>query len=304
MPASRASSLARVPAALLVVAGSLVALGCASRGTAPGTSPGAKGGAPGVEALLNESEALGSLFGPTHLLFIALVVALAFALNTLIQTLVKLAWRLGFDGERRWARTSGLLRLVVALLATLTLLRGALGVAPVLTGVFLMAALLGALFLSGFVPNVFAGIALTLRRRIRVGDRVKVGDHEGVVREVGIGQLYLRGADGSTVLVPNRLLNELPVVVGRARNSVPVRVRLELEERPDQKMLERLRQVAALSPYRAPESLVDVTRGAENERIVTVEIQVWAARAQRDARGQLEATLRRVGGGAGVGAER
>jgi len=267
----------------------LVALGCSSHGNAPG----AASGAPGVEALLSESQALDTLFGPTHLLFIAVVVALAFAVNTLIQTLVKLAWRLGFDGERRWARSSSLLRLVVALLATLTLLRSALRIAPVLAGAILVTALLGALFLSGFVPNAFAGVALTLRRRIRLGDRVKVGDHEGVVREVGIAQLYLRGSDGSTILVPNRLLNELPVVVERARNSVPVRVHLELETRPDPDLLERLRQVAALSPYRAPESLVDVARSADNERQITVEIQVWAARAQRDARMQLESALRR-----------
>lgn len=293
----RASHVDSLKARVLVGAASLLSLGCASRGI----SHAPKDAAPGLEGLLHETEALGALFGPTHILFVAVVIAVAFALNTLIQTLVKLAWRLGFDNERRWARTSALLRLAIALLALLTLLRGALGVAPVLTRVFLLAALLGVLFLSGFVPNAFAGIALTLRRRIRIGDRVKVGEHEGVVREVGIGQLYLRAADGSTVLVPNRLLNQLPVVVERARNSVPVRVRFELEQRPDQAMLERLRQVAALSPYRAPETLVDVTRSADNERLVTVEIQVWAARAQRDARGQLEAALRRVSTGGGSG---
>jgi len=271
------------PAALLLV-------GCASRGVRPG----APSAAPGFTALLNEGQALGTLFGPTRLLFVAIVIAVTFALNTLVQALVKLGWRLGFDSERRWARTSGLLRLLFALLAVLTVLRSAFGVAPALTGVFVMAALLGVLLLSGFVPNAVAGIGIMLRRRIRLGDRVRVGEYEGVVRELGIGQLYLRGADGSTVLVPNRLLGELPVVIERARNSVPVRVRLELEQRADPRLLERLLQVAMLSPYRAPESLVDVVRSSDNERQLTIEIQVWAARAQRDARLQLESALRRL----------
>jgi small-conductance mechanosensitive channel len=172
-------------------------------------------------------------------------------------------------------------------------LRGAFRVAPVLTSVFALLFLLGVLFLSGVVPNTFVGIAVTLRRRIRVGDRVKVGSHEGVVREIGLTQLHLRGADGSTVLVPNRLMAELPVVVERARNSVPVRVRLKVEHKLTPAQLERLRQIALLSPYRAPDSLIDVSRNPEDEYAISVEIQAWSGRAQRDARAQLESALRR-----------
>lgn len=268
-----------------------VAFGCAS-GRVPDAAP--EGSARALDSLLVEGQALGGLFAPTHLLYTLALLAAALGLNALIQTLVKLAWRLGFDGERRWARTSGLLRLVVLFLAGIFVLRGAFVVAPVLTSGFVLAFALGALFLSGFVPNAFVGIELTLRRRIRVGDRVTVGAHEGVVREVGLSLLHLRSAAGATVLVPNRLLNELPVVVERARNSVPVRVRIKLEQKPDARLLETLRQVAALSPYRGPESLVDISRDPDDEFQITVEIQAWSARAYRDARAQLESALRRA----------
>lgn len=268
-----------------------VAFGCAPRRAPDAAS---QGSAAALESLLVEGRALGGLFAPTHLLYMAALLAGALGLNALIQTLVKLAWRLGFDTERRWARTSGLLRLLVLSLAVFLVLRSAFLVAPMSTGGFVLAFALGALFLSGFVPNAFVGIDLVLRRRIRVGDRVTVGAHEGVVREVGLSQLHLRSAAGATVLVPNRLLNELPVVVERARNSVPVRVRLKLEQKPDARLLETLRQVAALSPYRGPESLVDISRAPDDELQITVEIQAWSARAYRDARAQLESALRRA----------
>jgi small-conductance mechanosensitive channel len=293
------ASSPRVSAAAAFASGAAFALcgGCASRGAAPGAGshPAA------IESLLVEGRGLGTLLGPTHLLFLAALVAAAFGLNALIASLVKLAWRLGFDSERHWARTSALVRLSVVLLVLLALLRGAFGAAPVLTSVFALASLLGVLFLSGFVPNVIAGVGLTLRRRIRIGDRVKVGEHEGVVRELGITQLHLRGADGVTVLLPNRSLSELPVVVERARNSVPVRVRLSLARRADPALLEQLRQIAALSPYRAPDTLVDVSRSAEDELKLMVEIQIWAPRAQRDARAQLELALSRALGPSNTG---
>lgn len=275
----------------MISALALLAVGCATA-RAPEAEIG--GSSRALDAVLAEGQALGGLLAPTHLLFTAALVAAAFGVNTLIQTLVKLAWRLGFDGDRRWARASGMLRLLVVALAALALMRGVFAAAPVLTSFFVLSFVLGALFLSGFVPNAFVGIGLTIRRRIRVGDRIKLGEHEGVVRDVGLGQLHLRGADGATVLVPNRLLNELPVVVERARNSVPIRVRLKLERSPDARLLESLRQVAALSPYRAPESLVDILRSAEDESQITVEIQAWSARAYRDALAQLEAALRRA----------
>jgi small-conductance mechanosensitive channel len=242
--------------------------------------------------LLAEARGLGSLFAPAHLLFVAAVLVGAAISNALLQALLRLGWRLGFDSQRRWVRRSALARWLLAGLAALAIVRGAFVVAPALTTLFTLLALLGVLLLSGLLPSVLAGAGLTLRRTIRVGDRVRVGQQEGVVREMSLLRLRLAGPDGSTILLPNRLLTDLPVVVDRARHSVPARARVTLKERPDAALLEKLRQAAALSPYRAPDSLVDISRSPDDELQVIVEIQVWAARAQRDARAQLEAAVR------------
>jgi small-conductance mechanosensitive channel len=250
--------------------------------------------AAGLEGLLAEARGLGSLFAPTHLLLLAVAVGGAVGLNALLGALLRLGWRFGLDNQRRWARRSALSRWLLAALAAAATLRSAFAVAPLLTTLATLTLLLGVLLLSGLIPNLFAAARLSLRRQIRVGDRVRVGQQEGVVREIGILQLRLTGMDGATILVPNRLLTDLPVLIDRARHSVPVRARVHLAQAPDAALLTRLRQVAALSPYRAPESLVDVARGPDDDQLVIVEIQVWSGRAQRDAKAQLEAAVRRA----------
>ena len=258
----------------------------------------------GLEALVAEARGLGSLLAPTQLLLLAVALVGAVGLNALLGALLRLGWRFGFDTQRRWARRFALARWWLAALAAAAMLRSAFAVAPLLTTLSTLTLLLGVLLLSGLIPNLFAGAGLTLRRQIRVGDRVRVGQHEGVVREIGILQLRLTGIDGATILVPNRLLTDSPVLIERARHSVPVRARVHLDQAPDASLLTKLRQVAALSPYRAPESVVDIAREPDDDHQVIVEIQVWAGRAQRDAKAQLEAAVRRAADPLGLKVEK
>ncbi len=271
------------------IAAVLLSCGCASKTAGAATEPGA-----GLEALLGEARGMASLFAPGHLLFLTVVLGGVLGLNALLQALIRLGWRFGFDSQRRWARRSALIRWLLAALAASAMLRSSFAVAPLLTTLSSLALLLAAVLLSGLIPNAFAGAGLLLRRHIRVGDRVRVGEQEGVVRNVGLLRLRLSGLDDATILIPNRLLTDLPVLIDRARHSVPVRARVRLNQVPDAALLAKVRQIAALSPYRAAESPVDVSRAAEDEQQLIVEIQVWTARAQRDAKAQLEAAVRRA----------
>jgi small-conductance mechanosensitive channel len=94
------------------------------------------------------------------------------------------------------------------------------------------------------LANFVAGIMIALNQPVRLGDRVVIGESEGVVEDIGLTYTRLRTADNQRVLIPNeelaqgRVINKTlidPVSLGQIRISVPLdadpaRVRAVLEE--------------------------------------------------------------------------
>ncbi|MCC7491634.1 MAG: mechanosensitive ion channel [Fimbriimonadaceae bacterium] len=66
--------------------------------------------------------------------------------------------------------------------------------------------------LQNIVNNLMAGLILLFERRIRIGDRIKVGDAEGVVAALAVRSTELRLADGTRVILPNSDLITKPVL--------------------------------------------------------------------------------------------
>lgn len=56
------------------------------------------------------------------------------------------------------------------------------------------------------LANSLAGLVLTVTQPVRVGDSVRIGDHEGVVEDVTLTATTLRTVLGTTIRVPNELL--------------------------------------------------------------------------------------------------
>jgi small-conductance mechanosensitive channel len=56
------------------------------------------------------------------------------------------------------------------------------------------------------LANSLAGIVLTVTQPVRVGDQVRIGEHEGVVEDVTLSATTLRTILGTTIRVPNELL--------------------------------------------------------------------------------------------------
>lgn len=56
------------------------------------------------------------------------------------------------------------------------------------------------------LANALAGVVLTVTQPLRVGDQVKVGDHEGTVEDVTLSATVLRTIHGTTIRIPNELL--------------------------------------------------------------------------------------------------
>jgi small-conductance mechanosensitive channel len=220
------------------------------------------------------------------------LVAIGLAATRLARSLVHVAWRLGFDRERRlgwWVVAS---KLVILAAIAILIGRGVVSSAPLLGAALLVGAAAASLtVLRAQLENLAVGVGLVLRHRLKEGDRVTLGDVSGVVRELGLSRLHLRRPDGSAVLIPNRLLNTNLVVVEQSRHTARVAVTLELDAPPTREVLERLRRTAVLSPFRAMGTALTVVRDRDQPHRVVVEVQTHSSALIDVATRQLEAVL-------------
>jgi small-conductance mechanosensitive channel len=58
------------------------------------------------------------------------------------------------------------------------------------------------------LANSLAGLVLTITQPLRVGDQVRIGDHEGVVEDVTLSATTLRTVLGTTIRLPNELVTQ------------------------------------------------------------------------------------------------
>jgi small-conductance mechanosensitive channel len=81
------------------------------------------------------------------------------------------------------------------------------------------------------LANFIAGVMIAINQPVRLGDRVSVGDAEGVVEDVGLTYTRLRTAENHRVLIPNeelansRVTNQTivdPVSLASVRVTVPL----------------------------------------------------------------------------------
>jgi small-conductance mechanosensitive channel len=56
------------------------------------------------------------------------------------------------------------------------------------------------------LANFVAGVMIAINQPVRLGDRVQIGDAEGVVEDIGLTYTRLRTADNRRVLIPNEEL--------------------------------------------------------------------------------------------------
>jgi len=254
-----------------------------------------KTGAQGIAAqLAGEADAMMHLLGFGQIMVAVLLLLLGWAAIRLIQGGVVVAWRVGLDSQRRLAPVRSAANVLIVGAVGYLLLRRFLVAAPVITLVALaLATSASLLVLAQPIQNVWAGFLLSFRQKLREGDRVTIGSHVGIVRDVGLTQLQLRCADGAAIFVPNRAVLHEAVRVERAKNTVPVAVRLPSHRAdPGPEIVRAARRSALLSPFRAAGTLVEVEILEEGE--VQVVMQIWSERGVREAKAHLEARLRAV----------
>ncbi|MCB9780677.1 MAG: mechanosensitive ion channel [Alphaproteobacteria bacterium] len=137
------------------------------------------------------------------------------------------------------------------------------------------------------LADVFAGIVLTIERRVQAGERIEVGDHKGVVQGLGLRTTRLTVDDGRMVSMPNRQLLRQDLRVdpdSYAPVQVPVHVHPHLSVG---EVRQQLQELALLSPYIAPSRPPNVYRDADRPEVWIVEARLVHPRFANAFRGAL-----------------
>jgi small-conductance mechanosensitive channel len=137
------------------------------------------------------------------------------------------------------------------------------------------------------LANFVAGVMIAINQPVRLGDRVQIGDADGLVEDIGLTYTRLRTPDNRRVLIPNEELANSRVTNHTLIDAVSlaqVRVTVPLTADPA-----RVREVLAELPNLAPGRIGDrsdpgVTVLELNELGAVYSVAVWTPSPDQAAR--------------------
>lgn len=103
---------------------------------------------------------------------------------------------------------------VVVVVAGLFLALGIMNLSKMLTSLLAGAGVAGlaiGLALQGTLSNTFAGVVISFRKRIQLGNWVETNGYSGEVIDVNLKEFVLREADNNIVVIPNKMILENPL---------------------------------------------------------------------------------------------
>ncbi len=182
--------------------------------------------------------------------------------------------------------------LALALVASGAVVFAGNQLAPPLFALLMLAATLLGVAQLDWLRAVSATVLLAASSRIRRGDRIRVGDLEGVVDAFQVGWIVLRSDEGTRAIPASALLHRAAAASGdRAEHTESPCALAFTVEGAEPGVEATLRQVVLCSPYaalgRAPE-VVATFRGAH----CTLRVRAWALTAAHTDRLASDVTSR------------
>jgi small-conductance mechanosensitive channel len=181
-------------------------------------------------------------------------------------------------------RTIMLTILAIGLLSALLVIPQVRAVAGALLASSAVIAIVVGLASQRTLGNFVAGLLIAFTQPLRLGDRVEIGDDEGIVEEIALTYTFIRTDDDARVVIPNEKLASDTI-----RNST-IRSREKLAQITVQVPLTNdLNTVIELLRREAPDEGSEVFVSALNEK-ATLTVRAWAPSA--DAAERLASDLR------------
>ncbi|MGO1243825.1 MAG: mechanosensitive ion channel family protein [Sphingobacterium sp.] len=79
-----------------------------------------------------------------------------------------------------------------------------------------------------YITNMISGLLIMFSDQLSVGDRVKIGDHNGRIIDITLTSLIIQDDEDDMVMVPNNMIFVTAIVNSSAHRSALVSIRFEL----------------------------------------------------------------------------
>lgn len=158
-----------------------------------------------LQTVWGYSFAIGQLqFSVGSILDVIVIVLITYFLSQLIFILVRDEIAVRFTKKKGLPLAYGMISKYLMLLIGFVAAASVLGIDMDKLGFVVGALGVGIGFgLQALVGNFIAGIVILFERPMRVGDVIRVGTQEGIVKEIGARAVRMRLWDGAEVLIPN-----------------------------------------------------------------------------------------------------
>lgn len=107
------------------------------------------------------------------------------------------------------ARTTAFLVVLAGLFLALSALNLGKSITGLLTGAGISGIIIG-LALQGTLSNTIAGVVLSFRKNIKLGNWVETNNFSGEVVDIALSYLVLKESDNNMVIIPNKMVMENP----------------------------------------------------------------------------------------------
>ncbi len=121
---------------------------------------------------------------------------------------------------------AGIGSFIIFVLATLIIFN--IDIKEALTAVSIVAAAI-AILSKDYVSNMINGMILMFSDQIRLGDKVKIGDHEGKIIDLTLMHVHLVNADNHVIFIPNSLILTAGVTNLSLKEKRNVSIEFELD---------------------------------------------------------------------------
>lgn len=183
---------------------------------------------------------------------------------------------------------------VLTLAATITVIFPSIRPVNILGGVGVISIAAGIAFQT-VLGNMFAGIVILSKDRLRGGDQVAVRDTRGTIVAIDLSSTTVRTFDGRQVLIPNSVMHSEMVTVQTGYEAVRSIVAVDLDEAVDLREAQRL---AVQAMDRCPETLPEPAPQALLCEIgsgtIRMELRFWSGARQLETREAQHAVIQAV----------
>ena len=137
------------------------------------------------------------------------------------------------------------------------------------------------------LPDILSGVLLSVDSRIRRGQWIAGSGFAGRVERIGPTVTRLRTAEGSMLLLPNRLIAKSPIHRG-VRHGYFVEVEIQAPaDAPSSALREAIRESVLCSPYVPPNPQLSITRHTRDPLRWRIRVRLTNAQFAASFRGEL-----------------